>query len=253
LLFRGPLPGAADLKVISAGAVRGLIRADHRRLCASDRAEIRPSRSARPGNCATSSSHRASPPADLLIVSTPPDGRNSRRPASSLAKQAAPISAVVGIGRRQSGTGAAAPDVATPDAFKQALVGRPFGRLHRPGAGRHVRYLFCRPGGAPRRRRTPVKRKVGGSPAAGREAAIEVAEGPRRGWRSCSSARPWRSRVLRLAGPAAGAAAGLLGLRGRDPGPAVPTSPRARAFVGRPQRRPRWRSAGRANGFEPPK
>ena len=115
VLFAAPA-GAAELKVISAGAVRGLI------------AQIIDDYSRETGQkfdftIGTTGQLRdiiaSGQPADLVIVSTPLMAELEKT-GKFLPGSRADLGRVgIGVAIRD---GAAAPDVATPDAFRQALV-----------------------------------------------------------------------------------------------------------------------------------
>jgi molybdate transport system substrate-binding protein len=161
--------GAADLKVISAGAVRGLI------------AQIIDDYSRRTGQkfdftIGTTGQLRnviaSGQPADLIIVSTPLMGELEKTGKLMPGSRADLGRVGIGIVTRE---GAAAPDVATPDAFKKALV-----------EARSVAYTDPAEGGTSGIYFASVAERFGIGDAVkkkalltkgGREAAIEVAEG----------------------------------------------------------------------------
>ena len=168
VFFAAP-SGAADLKVISAGAVRGLI------------AQIIEDYSRQTGQkfdftIGTTGQLRdiiaSGQPADLLIVSTPLMAELEKT-GKFLPGSRADLGRVgIGVAIRD---GAAAPDVATPDGFKQALV-----------AARSVAYTDPAQGGTSGIYFAGLAERLGVADAikqkavltrGGREAAIEVAEG----------------------------------------------------------------------------
>src|SRR3977135_3294289 len=127
-LFAAPA-GAAELKVIAAGAVRGLI------------AQIIDDYSRETGQkfdftIGTTGQLRdiiaSGQPADLLIVSTPLMAELEKT-GKVLTKSPADLGRVgIGVAIRD---GVAAPDVATPDAFRQALVAARSGAYTDPAQG----------------------------------------------------------------------------------------------------------------------
>jgi molybdate transport system substrate-binding protein len=160
---------AADLKVISAGAVRGLI------------AQIIDDYSRQTGQkfdftIGTTGQLRniiaSGQPADLIIVSTPLMGELEKTGKLAPGSRADLGRVGIGVVIRD---GAAAPDVATPDAFKKALV-----------EARSVAYTDPAEGGTSGIHFAGVAERLGIGDAVkkkavltkgGREAAIEVAEG----------------------------------------------------------------------------
>jgi molybdate transport system substrate-binding protein len=161
--------GAADLKVTSAGAVRGLI------------AQIIDDYSRQTGQkfdftIGTTGQLRdiiaSGQPADLIIVSAPLMGELEKTGKLMPGSRADLGRVGIGIVTRE---GAAAPDVATPDAFKKALV-----------EARSVAYTDPAEGGTSGIYFASVAERFGIGDAVkkkalltkgGREAAIEVAEG----------------------------------------------------------------------------
>jgi molybdate transport system substrate-binding protein len=161
--------GAADLKVISAGAVRGLI------------AEIIDDYSRQTGQkfdftIGTTGQLRniiaSGQPADLIIVSVPLmgelEGTGKLMPGSR-----ADLGRVgIGVAVRE---GAAAPDVSTPDALKRALVAARSVAYTNPAEGGTSGIYFA--GLADRFGIGDAIRKKATLTRGGREAAIEVAQG----------------------------------------------------------------------------
>ena len=168
LLFAAP-SGAADLKVISAGAVRGLI------------AQIIDDYSRRTGQkfdftIGTTGQLRnviaSGQPADLIIVSTPLMGELEKTGKLMPGTRADLGRVGIGIVTRE---GAAAPDVATPDAFKKALVEARSVAYTDPAEGGTSGIYFA--GVAERFGIGDALKKKALLTKGGREAAIEVAEG----------------------------------------------------------------------------
>ncbi len=238
-----PLPaGAADLKVISAGAVRGLI------------AQIIEDYSAKTGqkfdftigttgqlrSVITSGQH-----ADLIIVSVPLMAELEQTGKLMPGSRAELGRVGIGVAIRE---GAGVPDVATPEAFKQALV-----------AAKSVAYTDPAEGGTSGIYFNALTERLGIADAikqkavltkGGREAAIEVAEG------RAEMAIIFVSEAIAVKGVKV---AGLLPPTLQDYSAyaaAIPASSTdaaaARAFIAAltsAAMAERWRS----NGFEPPK
>ena len=238
-----PLPaGAADLKVISAGAVRGLI------------AQIIEDYSAKTGqkfdftigttgqlrSVITSGQH-----ADLIIVSVPLMAELEQTGKLMPGSRAELGRVGIGVAIRE---GAGVPDVATPEAFKQALV-----------AAKSVAYTDPAEGGTSGIYFNALTERLGIADAikqkavltkGGREAAIEVAEG------RAEMAIIFVSEAIAVKGVKV---AGLLPPALQDYSAyaaAIPASSTdaaaARAFIAAltsAAMAERWRS----NGFEPPK
>ncbi len=241
LLFAAP-SGAADLKVISAGAVRGLI------------AQIIDDYARQTGQkfdftIGTTGQLRdiiaSGQPADLLIVSTPLMAELEKT-GKFLANSRADLGRVgIGVAIRD---GAAAPDVATPDAFRQALV-----------AARSVAYTDPAQGGTSGIYFAGLAERLGVADAVkqksvltrgGREAAIEVAEG-RAEMAIVFISEAVAVKGVRLAGPLPGPLQDYSAYAAAIPASSTDAAA-ARAFVGAltsPAMAERWR----ANGFEPPK
>jgi molybdate transport system substrate-binding protein len=234
--------GAADLKVISAGAVRGLI------------AQIIDDYSRRTGQkfdftIGTTGQLRnviaSGQPADLIIVSTPLMGELEKTGKLMPGSRADLGRVGIGIVIRD---GAAAPDVATPDAFKKALVEARSVAYTDPAEGGTSGIYFA--GVAERFGIGDALKKKALLTKGGREAAIEVAEG------RAEMAIVFISEAMALKG---------VKLAGMLPPPlaeysayaaAIPASSTdaaaARTFIAAltsAAMAERWR----ANGFEPPK
>jgi molybdate transport system substrate-binding protein len=234
--------GAADLKVISAGAVRGLI------------AQIIEDYSAKTGqkfdftigttgqlrSVITSGQH-----ADLIIVSVPLMAELEQTGKLMPGSRAELGRVGIGVAIRE---GAGVPDVATPEAFKQALV-----------AAKSVAYTDPAEGGTSGIYFNALTERLGIADAikqkavltkGGREAAIEVAEG------RAEMAIIFVSEAIAVKGVKV---AGLLPPTLQDYSAysaAIPASSTdaaaARAFIAAltsAAMAERWRS----NGFEPPK
>jgi molybdate transport system substrate-binding protein len=234
--------GAADLKVISAGAVRGLI------------AQIIDDYSRQSGQkfdftIGTTGQLRdiiaSGRPADLIIVSTPLMAELEKT-GKFLPGSRADLGRVgIGVAIRE---GATAPDVATPENFKQALV-----------AARSVAFTNPAQGGTSGIYLSGLAERLGIGDAVkqkatltrgGREAAIEVAEG-RAEMAIVFISEAVAVKGVRLAGPLPGPLQDYSAYAAAIP--ASSTDPAAaRAFVAAltsPAMAERWR----ANGFEPPK
>jgi molybdate transport system substrate-binding protein len=233
--------GAADLKVISAGAVRGLI------------AQIIDDYSQKTGQkfdftIGTTGQLRnviaSGQPADLIIVSTPLMGELEKTGKFIPGSRADLGRVGIGVVIRDS---AAAPEIATPDAFKKALVEAHSVAYTNPAAGGTSGIYF-----------TALAERLGIGDAikkkatltqGGREAAIEVMEG------RAEMAIIYISEGLSLKGVKV---AGLLPPALQDYSayaaaiPVASTDPAAaRAFIAAlasPAMAERWR----ANGFDPP-
>jgi molybdate transport system substrate-binding protein len=233
---------AADLKVTSAGAVRGLI------------AEIIDDYSHQTGQkfdftIGTTGQLRdiiaSGKPADLIIVSTPLMAELEKTGKLTAGSRADLGRVGIGVAVRE---GAVVPDVATPEAFRQALV-----------AARSVAYTNPAEGGTSGIYFNGLTERMGIGAAikqkavltrGGREAAIEVAEG------RAEMAVIYVSEAIAVKGVKV---AGLLPEALQDYSayaaaiPASSTDPAAaRAFIAAlasPAMAQRWR----ANGFDPPK
>jgi molybdate transport system substrate-binding protein len=234
--------GAADVKVISAGAVRGLI------------AQIIDDYSHQTGQkfdftIGTTGQLRniiaSGQPADLVIVSVPLMGELEKTGKLTPASRAELGRVGIGVAVRD---GAAVPDVSTSEALKKALI-----------AARSIAYTNPAEGGTSGIHFAKVADDFGIGDAVkqkavltkgGREAAIEVAEG------RAEMAIVFISEAMAVKGIKL---AGLLPPAQQDYSayaaaiPASSTDPAAaRAFIAAltsPGMAERWR----ANGFEPPK
>jgi molybdate transport system substrate-binding protein len=234
--------GAADLRVIAAGAVRGLI------------AQIIDDYSRRTGQkfdftIGTTGQLRtiiaSGQPADLIIVAVPLMGELEKTGKLTPGSRADLGRVGIGVVVRD---GASVPDVATPDALKAALV-----------AAKSVAYTNPAEGGTSGIYFASLAQRFGIGDAVtakavltrgGREAAIEVAEG------RAEMAIVFISEAMAVKGVKL---AGALPAAVQDYSayataiPASSTDPAAaRAFIAAltsPDMAERWR----ANGFEPPK
>jgi len=234
--------GAADLKVISAGAVRGLI------------AQIIDDYSGRTGQkfdftIGTTGQLRdiiaSGQHADLIIVSTPLMGELEKTGKLTPGSRAELGRVGIGVTIRD---GAATPDVSTPDALKKALMD-----------ARSVAYTNPAEGGTSGIYFNSVAERFGIGDAirkkavltrGGREAAIEVAEG-RAELAIVFISEAMAVKGVKLAGPLPPALQDYSAYATAIP--ASSTDPAAaRAFIAAltsPAMAERWR----ANGFEPPK
>lgn len=160
---------AADLKVISAGAVRGLIAQiiDDYSRATGQTFDFTIGTTGQLRNAITSGQH-----ADLVILSVPlmtemeKTGKLTPGSRAELGR--------VGIGVAV-GAGAAAPDVSTPEALKKALIEAPAVAYTNPAEGGTSGIYF-----ESLTRRLGIADAVKGKAVltrGGREAAIEVAEG----------------------------------------------------------------------------
>lgn len=239
-LFAAPA-GAADLKVISAGAVRGVIEQiidDYSR------------RSGQKFDFTTGTTGQlrgviaSGQAADLIIVSAPLMAELEKTGKLAPGSRADLGRVGLGVTVRE---GAAAPDVATPEAFKQAVV-----------AARSIAYTDPAEGGTSGIYFTGLAERLGVAEAVkkkavltkgGREAALEVAQG-RAEMAIVFMSESAAVKGVKLAGPLPPAfqdysvyAAAI---------PAASAAPAAaRAFIAAlksPALAERWR----VNGFEPP-
>jgi molybdate transport system substrate-binding protein len=233
---------AADLKVISAGAVRGLI------------AQIIDDYSRQTGQkfdftIGTTGQLRniiaSGQPADLIIVSVPLM-TELEKTGGLMAGSRADLGRVgIGVAVRDS---AVAPDVATPETFRQTLI-----------AAHTVAYTNPAEGGTSGIYFTQLAERLGIGDAikkkavmtrGGREAAIEVAEG-RADMAIVFISEAVAVKGVKLAGPLPAPLQDYSGYAAAVP--AASTDPAAaRAFIAAlssPAMAARWR----ANGFEPPK
>ena len=233
---------AADLKVISAGAVRGLIAEiidDYSRQT-GQKFDFTVGTTGQLRDVISSGQH-----ADLLIVAVPLM-QELEKTGKFVPGSRAELGRVgIGVAVRE---GASVPDVSTPDSFKQALVAAKSVAFTDPAAGGTSGIYF---------KGLTERMGVGDAVAAkavmtrgGREAAIEVAEG------RAEMAVIFVSEAIAVKGVKV---AGLLPPSLQDfsaYAAAIPASSTdvaaARAFIAAltsAAMAPRWR----ANGFEPPK
>jgi molybdate transport system substrate-binding protein len=240
-LFVAPA-GAADLKVISAGAVRGLIAQiiDDYSHQTGQKFDFTIGTTGQLRTVITSGQH-----ADLVIVSVPLMGELEQTGKLTPGSRAELGRVGIGVAVRD---GANVPDVATPDALKKALV-----------EARSVAYTNPAEGGTSGIHFASVTERLGIADAikqkavltkGGREAAIEVAEG------RADMAVVFVSEAIAVKGVKV---AGLLPPSLQDFSayaaaiPASSTDPvAARAFIAAltsTAMAERWRQ----NGFEPPK
>lgn len=233
---------AADLKVISAGAVRGLIAEiiDDYSHKTGQKFDFTIGTTGQLRDVISSGQH-----ADLIIVSVPLMGELEKT-GNLIAGSRAELGRVgIGVAVRE---GARVPDVATPDSFKQALVAAKSVAYTDPAAGGTSGIYFAslsdRLGIADTIKAKHILTK------GGREAAIEVAEG------RAEMAVIFVSEAIAVKGVKV---AGLLPPSLQDYSAyatAIPKSSTdvaaARAFIAAltsAEMAGRWR----ANGFEPPK
>jgi molybdate transport system substrate-binding protein len=240
-LFAAPA-GAADLKVISAGAVRGLIAQiiDDYSLKTGQKFDFTIGTTGQLRTVITSGQH-----ADLIIVAIPLMEELEKTGKLTPGSRADLGRVGIGVAVRE---GARVPDVATPDAFKKALVEAKTVAYTNPAAGGTSGIYF-----------TELSERLGIADAikqkavltnGGRDAAIEVAEG------RAEMAIIFVSEAIAVKGVKV---AGLLPPTLQDYSAyaaAIPQSstdaPAARAFIAAltsAAMAERWR----ANGFEPPK
>jgi molybdate transport system substrate-binding protein len=233
---------AADLKVISAGAVRGLIAEiidDYSRQT-GQKFDFTIGTTGQLRNIIASGQH-----ADLIIVSTPLMGELEKTGRLTPGSRADLGRVGIGVAVRE---GATAPDVSTPEALKKALI-----------EARSVAYTNPAEGGTSGIYFTGVAERFGIGDEikrkavmtrGGREAAIEVAEG-RAELAIVFMSEAAAVKGVRLAGPLPpalqdySAYAAAIPLSSTDPAA-------ARAFIATltsSAMAERWRR----NGFEPPK
>jgi molybdate transport system substrate-binding protein len=237
-----PPAGAADLKVISAGAVRGLI------------AQIIDDYSHQTGQkfdftIGTTGQLRtvitSGQPADLVIVSVPLMGEMEKTGKLTPGSRADLGRVGIGVAVKD---GASVPDVATPDAFKKALVEAKSVAYTDPAEGGTSGIYFA--GLTERLGIGDAIKKKAVLTKGGREAAIEVAEG------RAEMAVIYVSEAIAVKGVKV---AGLLPPSLQDYSAYAAAIPQnstdaaaARAFIAAltsAAMAERWRS----NGFEPPK
>ncbi|HEY6258228.1 MAG TPA: substrate-binding domain-containing protein [Xanthobacteraceae bacterium] len=240
-LFAGPA-GAADLKVISAGAVRGLIAQiiDDYSQKTGQKFDFTIGTTGQLRDVITSGQH-----ADLIIVSLPLMGELEKTGKLISGSRAELGRVGIGVAVRE---GASVPDIATPDTFKQAVLQAKSVAYTDPAAGGTSGIYF-----------NGLTERLGIGDAVkakavltrgGREAAIEVAEG------RAEMAVIYVSEAIAVKGVKV---AGLLPPSLQDYSAyaaAIPASSTdagaARAFITAltsAAMAERWR----ANGFEPPK
>jgi len=233
---------AADLKVISAGAVRGLIAQiiDDYSHQTGQKFDFTIGTTGQLRNIIASGQH-----ADLIIVSAPLMGELEKTGKLTPGSRAELGRVGIGVAIRE---GATAPDVSSPDALKKTLI-----------AARSVAYTNPAEGGTSGIYFTSVAegfgigddiKKKAVMTRGGREAAIEVAEG-RAELAIVFISEAMAVKGVRLAGPLPpplqdySAYAAAIPLSSTDPAA-------ARAFITAltsTAMAERWRS----NGFEPPK
>src|SRR5262245_53695864 len=234
--------GAADLKVISAGAVRGLISQiidDYSRQT-GQKFDFTIGTTGQLRNIIATGQH-----ADLIIVSAPLMGELEKT-GKFLPGSRADLGRVgIGVTVRE---GAPVPDVSTPETFKQALINARSVAYTNPAEGGTTGIYFA--GLAERLGLADAIKRKAVLTTGGREAAIAVAEG------HADMAVVFISESMAVKG---------VKLAGPLPGPlqdysvyaaAIPASstdvPAARAFISAltsAAMAERWRQ----NGFEPPK
>jgi molybdate transport system substrate-binding protein len=232
MMLAGPA-GAADLKVISAGAVRGLI------------AQIIEDYSRQTGQKFDFTIIASGQPADLLIVSTPLMAELEMT-GKFLPDSRADLGRVgIGVAVRD---GAAVPDVATPEAFKAALVAAKSLAYTNPAEGGTSGIYFA--GLAERLGIGDAVKAKAILTKGGREAAVAVVDG------GAEMAIIFISEAvavkgIRLAGPLPGPLQDYSAYAAAIPASSTDLAA-ARAFITAltsPAMAERWRS----NGFEPPK
>ena len=234
--------GAADLKVISAGAVRGLIAQiieDYTRQT-GQKFDFTIGTTGQLRNIIATGQH-----ADLIIASAPLMGELEKTGKMMPGSRADLGRVGIGVTVRE---GAAVPDVSTPDALKNALI-----------AARSVAYTDPAEGGtsgiyfnnlANRFGIGDAVRKKAVLTRGGREAAIEVAEG-RAELAIVFMSESAVVKGVKLAGPLPGPLQDYSVYAAAIPASSTDAAA-ARAFIAAltsPAMAERWR----ANGFEPPK
>jgi molybdate transport system substrate-binding protein len=241
----GLLPGAAsaaDLKVISAGAVRGLIAQiiDDYAGRTGQKFDFTIGTTGQLRNIIASGQH-----ADLVIVSVPLMGELEKTGKLTPGSRADLGRVGIGVAVRAD---AAAPDVSTPDALKKALIDAKSVAYTNPAEGGTSGIYFA--GLAERFGIAGAVASKAVLTRGGREAAIEVAEG-RAELAIVFISEAMAVKGVRLAGPLPptlqdySAYAAAIPLSSTDPAA-------ARAFIAAltsTAMAERWRS----NGFEPPK
>jgi molybdate transport system substrate-binding protein len=233
---------AADLKVISAGAVRGLIAQiidDYSRQT-GQKFDFTIGTTGQLRNIIASGQH-----ADLIIVSAPLMGELEKTGKLTPGGRAELGRVGIGVAVRE---GAAAPDVSTPDALKKALIDARSVAYTNPAEGGTSGIYFT--GVAERFGIGDEIKKKATLTRGGREAAIEVAEG-RAELAIVFISEAVSVKGVRLAGPLPPTLQDYSAYAAAIP--ASSTDPAAaRAFIAAltsTAMAERWRS----NGFEPPK
>ena len=238
-----PAPAAAaDLKVISAGAVRGLIAEiidDYSRQT-GQKFDFTIGTTGQLRNIIASGQH-----ADLIIVSTPLMGELEKTGKLTPGSRAELGRVGIGVTVRE---GATVPDVSTPDALKKALIEARSVAYTNPAEGGTSGIYFASV--AERFGIGDEIKKKATLTRGGREAAIEVAEG-RAELAIVFISEAMAVKGVRLAGPLPPTLQDYSAYAAAIP--ASSTDPAAaRAFIAAltsTAMAERWRS----NGFEPPK
>jgi molybdate transport system substrate-binding protein len=233
---------AADLKVISAGAVRGLIAQiidDYARQT-GQKFDFTIGTTGQLRNIIASGQH-----ADLIIVSTPLMGELEKTGKLTAGSRAELGRVGIGVAVRAD---AAAPDVSTPDVLKKALIEAPSVAYTNPAEGGTSGIYFA--GLAERFGIADVIRNKAVLTRGGREAALEVAEG-RAALAIVFVSEAMAVKGVKLAGALPPALQDYSAYAAAIP--ASSTDPAAaRAFIAAltsTAMAERWRS----NGFEPPR
>jgi molybdate transport system substrate-binding protein len=233
---------AADLKVISAGAVRGLIAEiidDYSRQT-GQKFDFTIGTTGQLRNIIASGQH-----ADLIIVSTPLMGELEKTGKLTPGSRAELGRVGIGVTVRE---GATVPDVSTPDALKKALIEARSVAYTNPAEGGTSGIYFT--GVAERFGIADEIKKKAALTRGGREAAIEVAEG-RAELAIVFISEAMAVKGVKLAGPLPPTLQDYSAYAAAIP--ASSTDPAAaRAFIAALTSNAmaqRWRS----NGFEPPK
>jgi len=240
---RGVAPAAAaDLKVISAGAVRGLIAEiidDYSRQT-GQKFDFTIGTTGQLRNIIASGQH-----ADLIIVSTPLMGELEKTGKLTPGSRAELGRVGIGVTVRE---GATVPDVSTPEALKKALIEARSVAYTNPAEGGTSGIYFT--GVAERFGIADEIKKKAALTRGGREAAIEVAEG-RAELAIVFISEAMAVKGVKLAGPLPPTLQDYSAYAAAIP--ASSTDPAAaRAFIAALTSNAmaqRWRS----NGFEPPK
>jgi molybdate transport system substrate-binding protein len=234
--------GAADLKVISAGAVRGLITQiidDYTRQT-GQKFDFTIGTTGQLRDIIASGQH-----ADLIIVSTPLMGELEKTGKLTPGSRAELGRVGIGVVIRD---GAAAPDVSTPDALKKALIEARSVAYTNPAEGGTSGIYFASV--AERFGIGDVIKKKAVLTRGGREAAIEVAEG-RAELAIVFISEGVAVKGVKLAGPLPPSLQDYSAYATAIPASSTDAAA-ARAFITAltsPAMAERWK----ANGFEPPK